>query len=314
MRIDAETVAVITGAASGIGRALAQAALSRGARLVLADIRADALAETVAELARKGEVIGVRTDVSLAADMDALAAAAIARFGAVNLLVNNAGVFASGLAWEVSEAEYDWVIGVNQRSVAHGIRAFVPRMIAQGRPGHVVTIASGAGITVNPGFASYSMTKHAVVALSEALYLDLIAEGVTHIGVTIAMPGMTRSDIMNPEKTSPPGLVPGLRTRFGNPRLDQLERLMRAGVEAGLPVEDLAREVLDAVEAGALYVLPGFADAASREFAEAVGQGRATGRNPYPRRCRRRPVADPVSHRTGSVNLPGARRSAEGSR
>ena len=282
MRIDAETVAVITGAASGIGRALAHAALSRGARLVLADIRADALAETVTELAPKGEVIGVRTDVSLAADMDALAAAAIARFGAVNLLVNNAGVFASGVAWELSEAEYDWVIGVNQRSVAHGIRAFVPHMIAQGGPGHVVTIASGAGITVNPGFASYSMTKHAVVALTEALYLDLTAEGVTHIGVTIAMPGMTRSDIMNPEKTSPVGLVSGLRTRFSNPRLDHLERLMRAGVDAGLPVEDLAREVLDAVEAGALYVLPGFADAASRAFAEAVGQGRATGRNPYP--------------------------------
>lgn len=282
MRIDAETVAVITGAASGIGRALAQAALARGARLVLADIRPDALQETVAELASRGEVIGVRTDVSVAADMDALAAAAIARFGAVNLLVNNAGVFASGLAWAVSEAEYDWVIGVNQRSVAHGIRAFVPRMIAHGRPAHVVTIASGAGITVNPGFASYSMTKHAVVALTEALYLDLAAEGYHHVGVTIAMPGMTRSDIMNPEKTSPVGLEAGLRTRFSNPRLDQLERLMRAGVDAGLPVEDLARQVLDAVEAGDLYVLPGFADATSRAFAEAVGRGRATGSNPYP--------------------------------
>ncbi|MFM8353753.1 MAG: SDR family NAD(P)-dependent oxidoreductase [Gammaproteobacteria bacterium] len=283
MRIDADTVAVITGAASGIGRALAEAAQWRGARLVLADIRADALAATVTQLSDRGEVLGVPTDVSSAADMEALASAAIARFGAVNLLVNNAGVFASGLAWTVSDAEYDWVIGVNQRSVAHGIRAFVPRMIARQAPAHVVTIASGAGITVNPGFASYSMTKHAVVALTEALYLDLAAEGIDHVGVTIAMPGMSRSDIMNPEKASPSYLKPSLRARLAHPRLDQLERLMRAGVDAGLPVEELARTVLDAVVADALYVLPGFSDAASRTFAEAVGHGRATGSNPYPR-------------------------------
>lgn len=275
-------VAVITGGAAGLGLAIAQAAQARGAHLVLADIREDALAETGARLSRNGEVLTCVTDVSKAADVEALAAAAIARFGKVNLLVNNAGVFASSLAWETSEAEYDWVIGVNQRSVAHGIRAFVPRMIAQKDPCHVVTISSGAGITVNPGFCTYSMTKHAVLALTEALYLDLKAQGIANIGVTIAMPGMTQSGIMSPEKTAPGALGPEVSRRMSNPVLRSLETLMQAGVAAGLPASDLAEELFAAIEQDALYVLPAFSDEASRALSVAVATGRATGQNPYP--------------------------------
>lgn len=275
-------VAVITGGAAGLGLAIAEAAQARGAHLVLADIREDALAETGARLSRNGEVLTCVTDVSKAADVEALAAAAIARFGKVNLLVNNAGVFASSLAWETSEAEYDWVIGVNQRSVAHGIRAFVPRMIAQKDPCHVVTISSGAGITVNPGFCTYSMTKHAVLALTEALYLDLKAQGIANIGVTIAMPGMTQSGIMSPEKTAPGALGPEVSRRMTNPVLRSLETLMQAGVAAGLPASELAEELFAAIEQDALYVLPAFSDEASRALSVAVATGRATGQNPYP--------------------------------
>ena len=275
-------VAVITGGAAGLGLAIAEAAQARGAHLVLADIREDALAETGVRLSRTGEVLTCVTDVSKAADVEALAAAAIARFGKVNLLVNNAGVFASSLAWETSEAEYDWVIGVNQRSVAHGIRAFVPRMIAQKDPCHVVTISSGAGITVNPGFCTYSMTKHAVLALTEALYLDLKAQGIASIGVTIAMPGMTQSGIMSPEKTAPGALGPEVSRRMTNPVLRSLETLMQAGVAAGLPASDLAEELFAAIEQDALYVLPAFSDEASRALSVAVATGRATGQNPYP--------------------------------
>ena len=275
-------VAVITGGAAGLGLAIAEAAQARGAHLVLADIRQDALAETGARLSRNGEVLTCVTDVSKAADVEALAAAAIARFGKVNLLVNNAGVFASSLAWETSEAEYDWVIGVNQRSVAHGIRAFVPRMIAQKDPCHVVTISSGAGITVNPGFCTYSMTKHAVLALTEALYLDLKAQGIANIGVTIAMPGMTQSGIMSPEKTAPGALGPEVSRRMTNPVLRSLETLMQAGVAAGLPASELAEELFAAIEQDALYVLPAFSDEASRALSVAVATGRATGQNPYP--------------------------------
>jgi len=282
MRDFRDAVAVVTGAASGIGFALARAAQARGAKLVLADIRDDALARAVNALSPSGDVLGVATDVANAAAVERLAAAAVDRFGKVNLLVNNAGVFASGVAWETSEAEYDWVIGVNQRSVIHGIRSFVPRMIAQGDACHVVTIASGAGITVNPGFSTYSMTKHAVVALTEALYLDLAAEGINHIGVTIVMPGMSQSDIMNPEKTSPARLGQELRHRLNHRNLGALERLMREGVKAGLPAATLADMVFEAIVAGRLYVLPAFTDEGSQAFAKAVGLGRATGSNPYP--------------------------------
>jgi len=282
MRDFRDAVAVVTGAASGIGFALARAAQARGAKLVLADIRDDALARAVNALSPSGDVLGVATDVANAAAVERLAAAAVDRFGKVNLLVNNAGVFASGVAWETSEAEYDWVIGVNQRSVIHGIRSFVPRMIAQGDACHVVTIASGAGITVNPGFSTYSMTKHAVVALTEALYLDLAAEGINHIGVTIVMPGMSQSDIMNPEKTSPARLSQELRHRLNHRNLGALERLMREGVKAGLPAATLADMVFEAIVAGRLYVLPAFTDEGSQAFAKAVGLGRATGSNPYP--------------------------------
>lgn len=275
-------VAVITGGASGLGLAIARAAQARGCHLVIADIREDALAAAAAELGAQGEVLTVRTDVSQEADIDALADAAVARFGKVNLLVNNAGIFASSLTWETSAEEYDWVIGVNQRSVCHGIRAFVPRMIAQGDDCHVVTIASGAGITVNPGFCSYSMTKHAVVALTEALWLDLRAQGIGNIGVTIAMPGMTQSGIMAPEKTTPADLKDEVGQRMGNPVLHALESLMQAGVAGGLPASDLANQLFSAIADGSLYVLPAFDDEANRLFATSVATGRATGVNAYP--------------------------------
>lgn len=282
MRDFKDSVAVITGGASGLGLALAKAAQARGCRLVIADIRQDALDRAAAELGAGGEVLAVRTDVSRASEVEALAAAVVARFGRVNLLFNNAGVFASSLTWETSEAEYDWVIGVNQRSVCHGIRAFVPRMIAQGDPCHVVTVSSGAGITVNPGFCSYSMTKHAVLALTEALYLDLRAQRISNIGVTIAMPGMTQSGIMAPEKTTPDAIRGEVGGRLDNPVLRALEALMRAGVSGGLAAADLAEMVFGAIAADRLYVLPAFDDEGSRTFATALGTGRATGVNVYP--------------------------------
>lgn len=289
------SVAVVTGAAGGLGLALARAAQARGCRLVIADIRADALARAAEELGAGGEVLAVATDVSDAAAVEALAAATVERFGKVNLLFNNAGVFASSLAWETSVAEFDWVIGVNQRSVCHGIRSFVPRMIAQGDACHVVTISSGAGITVNPGFATYSMTKHAVLALTEALWLDLRAQQIGNIGVTIAMPGMTQSAIMSPEKTTPDALRGEVGRRLGNPVLGALEALMQAGVAAGLPAEALAERVFGAIAADELYVLPAFDDAASQAFATAVATGRASGTNAYP------PFTDAFLATLGSV-------------
>lgn len=282
MRDFKDAVAVVTGGASGIGLALAKAALARGARVMIADIRPDALEEARKTLSAQGEVHAAVVDVSSGADIARLADEAVARFGKVNLLFNNAGVFASGLSWEVSAEEYDWVIAVNQRSVLHGIRTFVPRMIAQGDSCHVINVASGAGITVNPGFASYSMTKHAVVALTEALYLDLAAEMISNIGVTLVMPGVVQSKIMFPEKTGPAALRGELEARLTNKTLGALEQFMRGAVDSGLPADDLAAQVFGAIERGDLYILPNFDDEGSRGLAQAIGNGRATATNPYP--------------------------------
>ncbi|MBO3273942.1 SDR family oxidoreductase [Pseudomonas schmalbachii] len=172
-------VAVITGAASGFGKEFARIGASLGMKLVLADIQQDALDATVSELAGQGvEVIGLRTDVSRSEQIQALADAAIARFGIVHLLFNNAGVGAGGLIWENTEQDWDWVLGVNLRSVIHGIRIFTPLMLAAAEQdpdyqGHIVNTASMAGLVNAPAMGVYSMTKHAVVSLSETLYQDL---------------------------------------------------------------------------------------------------------------------------------------------
>lgn len=275
-------VAVITGGANGIGLALARGAILRGAKVVIADIREEPLARALAELTQAGgDVLAVKTDVSKFNEVEALAQAAIDRFGKVNLMFNNAGVFASGLTWETSIEEYDWVIGVNLRSVINGIKAFVPRMIAQGDACHVINTASGAGLTVNPGFSSYSMTKHGVVALSEALYLDLGVEQIGTIGVTIVMPGVVQSQIMFPEKTGPDGLQTELKGRLKNLTLNALEQYMRRAVDDGLPAKDLSDMVFDAIAKRDLYVLPNFTDEVSQAQAQAIAMGRCTATNPY---------------------------------
>ena len=211
----AGAVAAITGAAGGIGFALAQEAVRRGASVVISDIREDALADARNRLlALGGDVLALRADVTKSADVEELAVASVDRFGKVNVLFNNAGAFVASLAWETPEAQLDWIIDLNVKSIAHGIRAFVPRMIAQGDPCHVVTIASAAAITVYPGYATYSTSKHAALALTEALYMDLAAEGIDTIGVTIVMPTVIRTDIMSPEKASPAELDLARGARF----------------------------------------------------------------------------------------------------
>lgn len=174
-----DKVAVITGAASGLGKAFAEHAATLGMKLVLADIQENALETAVAELKGRGAtVIGVRTDVSKAEQVQALADAALAAFGQVNLLFNNAGVGAGGLIWENSEQDWEWVLGVNLRSVIHGVRIFTPLMLAAASKdpayeGHIVNTASMAGLVNAPAMGVYNVTKHAVVSLSETLYQDL---------------------------------------------------------------------------------------------------------------------------------------------
>ena len=276
-------VAVITGAASGIGYALAEEALRRGMSVVVSDIREEALAEAARKLTGQGaNVLPVLADVTSEANIIALRDKALEKFGKVNLLVNNAGAFVGGLAWETSAAQMDWIVDLNFKSVAHGIRAFVPRMIEQGDDCHVITIASAAGISVYPGYASYSPTKHAALAITEALYLDLLAERIESIGVTVVMPGMVRTDIMNPEKASPANLGLDRDARHANATVRGIEATMTSALDTALAPEELARRVFDAADAGELYILPNPAGEALTALTRAIANGRASGTNPWP--------------------------------
>ncbi|MCB2063535.1 MAG: SDR family NAD(P)-dependent oxidoreductase [Novosphingobium sp.] len=276
-------VAVVTGAASGIGYALSEEALRRGMKVVVSDLREEALAEAAQKLTGQGaDVLAVRADVTSEADIVALRDKALSKFGKVNLLVNNAGAFVGGLAWETSAAQMDWIVDLNFKSVAHGIRLFVPSMIEQGDPCHVITIASAAGISVYPGYASYSPTKHAALAITEALYLDLIAEQIGNVGVTIVMPGMVRTDIMNPEKSSPAQLGLDRDARHANATVRGIEATMASALDGAIAPEELARRVFDAADKGELYILPNHEGEALTNLTQAIAMGRASGNNPWP--------------------------------
>jgi NAD(P)-dependent dehydrogenase (short-subunit alcohol dehydrogenase family) len=198
-----DKVAVITGAASGIGRALAERCAHEGMKVVLADVDVDALATTVAALKATGApVLAVVTDVSKAQDVDALAQRTLAAFGAVHLLCNNAGVWAGISAWDSSLADWEWVLGVNLWGVIHGIHTFVPLMLAQGTPGHIVNTASMAGLLTGRGPAVYRVSKHAVVALSEMLYHQLAHRGA-NVKVSVLCPGGVDTQIIDAARNRP---------------------------------------------------------------------------------------------------------------
>lgn len=197
-------VAVVTGAAGGIGRAAAEAFLAEGMHVALADIDEPVLERTVAELAElhgEGRAISVPTDVRDQDAVDALAAATVEAFGALHVAVNNAGIVNRGPAWELSLAEWHRVLDINLWGVIHGVRSFVPHIIASGASGHVLNVASMAAVNIIPNLGPYTVSKHAVLGLSDSLRADLVAAGHP-IGVSVVMPGRTLSR-MNPIATLP---------------------------------------------------------------------------------------------------------------
>lgn len=190
-------VAVVTGAASGIGLALAHAFSAEGASVVMADIAADAVRERAAELASRGhEVHALPTDVSDADAVEALAEAAVERFGGLHVAVSNAGIVNRGLAWELSLDEWHRVLDVDLWGVIHGVRSFVPRILATGEPGHVVNTASMAALQPIDRLGPYTVAKHGVLGLSDVLRLDLQRIGAP-VGVSVVLPGRIRTG-MNP--------------------------------------------------------------------------------------------------------------------
>jgi len=246
-------VAVITGGASGIGRGIGERCVREGMKVVLADIEEASLAKVEAELkAAGGTVLGVKADVTKRIDVELLAQRALDAFGAVHLLFNNAGVAAGGAPWEATWNDWEWVIGVNLWGVLHGVKVFTPLMLAQNTDCHIVNTSSAAGLIAGSGSAPYAVTKHAVVALSESLYLSLQQRN-SLVKVSVLCPGLVRTNIINAERNRPEELrneaVPM------TPERQASLATFVAAVEASMPPQQVAEAVFEAIQKEQFYIL-----------------------------------------------------------
>ncbi len=286
MKLETGQVAVVTGAANGIGRAVAQALCDRGIRVVLADVDGDVVATAADELGP--DALAVRTDVADPQQVRQLADTTLARFGRVDLVFNNAGMAVGGPIWLVEPEDWQRIWAVNVQGVVNGMRAFVPHLIAAGR-GHVVNTSSLAGVTTGMFNAPYTASKHAVVSLTEALHgeLAVLAPG---IGVTVVCPGPVDTQMLR-------GITDGIGSLLGDSVTtqpeegwlgtltpEQWERLAPGlGVIAHLadeamPAAQAAEIILGAVEADRLYVTthPTWATQASERVARIVADMQAS--------------------------------------
>ena len=248
-------VAVITGAASGIGRGLARKAATEGMQVVLADVEPEALAEAEAEIAGLGaEALAVPTDVSNAAAVEALAAAAYERFGAVHLVCLNAGVFQAGMSWERTDADWAWVLGVNLWGPIHGVRAFVPRLIEQGGPAHIVITSSMAGMMTVAYSGPYVVSKFGAASVAECVAHDLAAQG-SEVGVSCLVPGAVDTRIGWSERnrqattgSEPPSEAQAPDHYFVRQALQDMTS------QTGRPPDDAAGIVFAGVRAGQFWI------------------------------------------------------------
>jgi NAD(P)-dependent dehydrogenase (short-subunit alcohol dehydrogenase family) len=242
-------VAVVTGGASGLGRAMALAFASEGMHVALADVDETGLTQTGKDVAACGmKSLSMRVDVSKAAEVEAFAEKSARELGAIHLVCNNAGVALSGALWETSEAEWQWILGVNLLGVVHGVRTFAPRLIAQDE-GHIVNTASVAGLISPPGMGAYCVSKHAVVTLSEALHHDLRERG-SRVGVSVLCPAYVPTGIADSERNSPTKVIAKSKERLAK------EAALKKAVASGkLSADDVARAVVAAVKENRFYVL-----------------------------------------------------------
>lgn len=238
-------VAAVTGAASGLGKAMALAFADEGMHVALADIE-DASSVAAAASAKGVRCFSMRVDVSQAADVQRFAERTASELKGTHLVCNNAGVALTGAVWENTELDWEWILGVNLRGVVNGVRAFAPRLIAQNQ-GHIVNTASVAGLLSPPGMGAYSVTKHAVVALSEALHHDLRERGAA-VGVSVLCPAYVPTGIAQSDRNRPKEL--GISTRTTK------DAMLRKAVASGRrSADDVARAVVAAVKAQRFYIL-----------------------------------------------------------
>ena len=279
MRIFRDRVAVVTGAASGIGLALAERFAAEGMKVVMADIEAAALDAAAGGLSRRGATVrATPVDVSRPEEVERLAEETYRAFGAAHVVCNNAGVAVIGAVHEHTLADWQWVINVNLWGVIHGVRAFLPRMLAGGDDGHIVNTASMAGLTTAPFMSVYDVTKHGVVALSESMYKEFEVTGVP-IGVSVVCPGLINTSIMRSSRNRPPELA---EEGKAGPMAQAFAQGLADRLTGGYPPSKVAEQVLQGIRDKRFYNLP--AQPEVRQWAAVRAQDIIELRNPTPRR------------------------------
>jgi len=254
-----DRVAVVTGAASGMGLAFAHRFADEGMSVVLADIESEPLAMAESALKEKGgKVLAVRTDVMSEEQVNRLAAAAFTTFGNVHILCNNAGVAATAAAlrsrpWESTLSEWEWTFGVNFMGVLYGVRAFIPRMLENDEEGHIVNTASLAGLltAANP----YNVSKHGVVCLTEGIYKEFKGMGAK-LSASVLCPGLIRTAILDSERNRPPEFGAPTDVSALRPEVQQWAAGFDAALKAGIEPEEVAGRVFEAIRDDTFYIIP----------------------------------------------------------
>ncbi|RAT98461.1 SDR family NAD(P)-dependent oxidoreductase [Brevibacillus sp. Leaf182] len=249
-------VAVITGAASGIGRALATRCVEEQMKVVLADVEVAALQRVEQELQAAGAtVLAVVTDVSKEKDIQMLAQKTLDSFGAVHLLFNNAGVGGGSTIWQSTLADWQWVMNVNLWGAIHATQIFVPMMLKQGTECHIVNTASLAGLESGPGNSIYRVSKHALVSLSETLYHELKMIQ-SKIGVSVLCPGFVQTQICDAHRNRPAEYSKPGDIVEPSPMTTAIDQFIRSGVEQGISPKEVADHTFLAIKSNRFYILP----------------------------------------------------------
>jgi NAD(P)-dependent dehydrogenase (short-subunit alcohol dehydrogenase family) len=246
---------VVTGAASGIGRAISDKCAAEGMKVVLADVNKQGLATAASEIKATGAtVLAISTDVSKAKDIEALAQKTLKVFGGVHLLVNNAGVFTTGTIWENTVGDWEWVLGVNLWGVINGVRTFLPIMLKQDTEAHIVNVASIAGLMRNNNMGTYAVSKHGIVALSETLFYEL-SERSTKVKLSVLCPGgvNTPGAQLPRRRFIETQDVPGERqmTSEDEEFMEYVSQLLKDGMAPS----QVAEKVFDAIRKEKFYIL-----------------------------------------------------------
>lgn len=254
-----DKVAVVTGAASGMGLAFAHKFAQEGMSVVLADIEAEALSMAEAAVkAHGGKVAALRTNVMSQDDIEKLADTAFSTFGNVHILVNNAGVAATAATlrsrpWESSLSDWEWTWGVNFMGVLYGIRAFIPRMLENGEEGHIVNTASMAGLLT--GANPYNISKHSVVCLTEGIYKEFKGMGAK-LSASVLCPGLIKTAILEAERNRPPEFGPATNLTEQRPEVQQFSAFFKAALDQGIEPDEVARMVFEAIRDDRFYIFP----------------------------------------------------------